>query len=205
MQCGLAHREVLGAERGRAAALKRISQTGLRHKTAEQGAAPVDVEVPAHHCQGVAGPVYRCGEAGELGTVQRVEPARPRPVTVPVGHRMRVDDTRIRTYQPGHQRALQRGPQSHRAGNRYGDRSAQRLAADLPCENHGHGRPASILRTSVIRVNGLRQAMASQATTVQYRPNKRPTGATQPEASTWFVPVFRPALAPARQLSIRYA
>ena len=36
--------------------------------------------------------------------------------------------------------------------------------------------------------------MASQATTVLYRPNKSPTGATQPEAeaSTWFVPVFRP-------------
>jgi antitoxin FitA len=34
--------------------------------------------------------------------------------------------------------------------------------------------------------------MASQATTVQYRPNKSPTGATQPEASTWFVTVFRP-------------
>ena len=32
----------------------------------------------------------------------------------------------------------------------------------------------------------------SQATTVQYRPDKSPTGATQPEASTWFVPVFRP-------------
>jgi len=38
---------------------------------------------------------------------------------------------------------------------------------------------ASILRTSVIRANGLRQAMASQAPTVQYRPTKCPTGATQ--------------------------
>lgn len=36
--------------------------------------------------------------------------------------------------------------------------------------------------------------MVSQATTVQYRPNKSPTGATQREASTWFVSVSRPRL-----------
>ena len=38
-----------------------------------------------------------------------------------------------------------------RPQERHTDRPAPRLIADLPCESHGHGRPASILRTSVIR------------------------------------------------------
>ena len=45
----LTGREVIGAERGRAAALKRIGQPGGHHEPAEHSTVAVHVEVPAHH------------------------------------------------------------------------------------------------------------------------------------------------------------
>ena len=61
-----------------------------------------------------------------------------------------------------------------RPQERYADRPAPRMIADLHARVRVPADPASILRTSVIRANGLLQAMVSQATTVQYRPNKSP-------------------------------
>ena len=84
---------------------------------------PLNRELPRsmlkspHATAGTAGAVHHCGEPGELGAVQRVEPARPRPVTVPVGHRMRVEDAELRACQPGHQNTLQRCPPSCRPGD----------------------------------------------------------------------------------------
>ena len=54
---------------------------------------PLNRELPRsmlkspHTTAGAQTPCTTCGEPVELGAVQRVEPARPRPVTVPVGHR----------------------------------------------------------------------------------------------------------------------
>ena len=109
MQCGVAPAGRYSARNvGGARALERIVQPGGRHEITEPGALAADVEVPAYH-GARSGLVHDVSEHGELGAVQRIIPVRHGPVTVMVGHRMRVDHAQLRPGQPGHQGTFQAG------------------------------------------------------------------------------------------------
>ena len=108
--------EVLGPERRRAASVERVVQSAACDELAEQGTVSVDVEVPAHHSRD-RDIAHDTGHGSELGTVNRAEPVRRRPIAVSVGHRMGVNDRYRRVGQPGHQRTLHPRPEPDQWSN----------------------------------------------------------------------------------------